>query len=266
MDLELRNRVAIVTGGSRGIGKAVARQLAGEGADVVVAARDGVRLAEAVREISGETGARLLAVSCDVASSDSVRGMVSRVVADLGRIDILVNCAGRPGFEVPRLPLGEITEEQVWSELNVKMMGYLRVMQAVAPFMIQRRFGRIINVSGLAARHTGSTIGSIRNVAVAAMSKNIADELGRHGVSVIVVHPDLSRTEKTPDVIRAQSARLGITDAAAEKALATRNVLGRLIDAKEIAYVIAFLASPKAIAINGDAVVVGGGIPGPIYY
>lgn len=266
MDLDLRHKVAIVTGGSRGIGRAVARQLAREGADVVIAARDSVRVAGSAGEISRETGARLLGIPCDVASSDSVQAMVARAVADLGGVDILVNCAGRPGFEVPRLPLEEITAEQLWSELNVKVMGYLRVMQAVAPFMIQRGSGRIVNISGLAARTTGSTIGSIRNVAVAAMSKNIADELGRHGVSVIVVHPDLSRTEKTPDVIRAQAARLGVTDAVAEKALGTRNVLGRLIDAEEIAYVIAFLVSPKAIAMNGDVVVVGGGIPGPIYY
>jgi NAD(P)-dependent dehydrogenase (short-subunit alcohol dehydrogenase family) len=144
-------------------------------------------------------------------------------------------------------------------------MGYLRCAREVAPFMIRRGWGRIISVSGLAARQTGSTIGSIRNVAVVALTKNLADELGRHGINVSVVHPGLTRTEKTPGVVAARAERLGVSAEEAEQRMAT-NLTGRLIDAREIAYVVTFLASPKAVAINGDVIAAGGGVGGVIHY
>ena len=115
-------------------------------------------------------------------------------------------------------------------------------------------------------RNTGSTVGSMRNVAVAAMTKNLAEELGPQGISVIVVHPALTRTEKTPAVIRARAQAQGLSAADVELRMNQVNVLGRLIDAREVAYVVAFLCSPKAVAINGDAVVAGGGAPGSIHY
>jgi NAD(P)-dependent dehydrogenase (short-subunit alcohol dehydrogenase family) len=145
-------------------------------------------------------------------------------------------------------------------------MGYLRCIREVVPHMAQRGGGRIVNVSGLAARSTGSTIGSMRNVAVAAMTKNLADELAPRGISVIVVHPALTRTEKTPGVVRARSERLGVPESEVEARMGRGNLLGRLVDAREVAAVVAFLASPRAVAINGDAVVVGGGAPGAIHY
>src|SRR5439155_22305189 len=102
--------------------------------------------------------------------------------------------------------LAEITEELVWADVNVKVLGYLRCAREVAPHMIRRGWGRIVNVSGLAARQTGSTIGSLRNVAVVALAKNLADELGPHGINVTVVHPGLTRTEKTPGVLARMAA------------------------------------------------------------
>jgi NAD(P)-dependent dehydrogenase (short-subunit alcohol dehydrogenase family) len=149
--------------------------------------------------------------------------------------------------------------------VNVKVMGYLRCAREVAPHMIRQGWGRIINISGLAARQTGSTIGSIRNVAVVALSKNLADELGKHGINVSVVHPGLTRTEKTPGVVAARAERLGISPEEAEKRMVT-NVVGKLIDAREIAYVVTFLCSPKAVAINGDVIAAGGGVNNAIYY
>ena len=121
-------------------------------------------------------------------------------------------------------------------------------------------------MSGLAARSTGSTIGSIRNVAVAAMTKNLADELGPKGISVVVVHPATVRTERTPDEVRRRMAQTGRTEAEVLSDMARRNVLGRIIDSTEVAAVVAFLCSPRAIAINGDAIAVGGGVPGAIFY
>jgi len=133
--------------------------------------------------------------------------------------------------------------------------------------MVERGGGRIVNISGLATRNTGSTVGSMRNVAVAAMTKNLAEELGPQGISVIVVHPAVTRTEKTPAVILARAEAQGISEEEVERRMATvANVLRRLIDAREVAYVVTFLCSPRAIAINGDAVVAGGGAPGSIHY
>ena len=142
----------------------------------------------------------------------------------------------------------------------------MRCIREAVPHLIARGGGRIVNISGLAARSTGSTVGSIRNVAVAAMTKNLADELGRHGISVVVVHPALTRTEKTPGVMRAQAERLGVSVEEVERRISQGNALGRFIDAREVADVVAFLASPRAIAINGDAIAVGGGVSGSIHY
>jgi len=148
----------------------------------------------------------------------------------------------------------------------VKVLGYLRCAQAVAPGMVDAGWGRIVSVSGLAARSTGSTIGSIRNVAVAAITKNLADELGPHGVNVTVVHPGLTRTEATPGVLAAGAAAKGVTPADIERQLAQGNSIRRIVDAHEVAAVITFLASPKSVAINGDAIACGGGARGAIHY
>ena len=266
MDLQLGGKTAIVTGGSRGIGKAVARALAAEGVDVAIVARGQADLEATASELAAETGRRIVAIPCDTASDDSVREMVGRAVAELGGVDVLVNCAAQPGGQAPPPKLADVTDDVFWPDVNVKVMGYLRCIREVAPHMAGRGGGRIVNVSGLAARSTGSTVGSIRNVAVAAMTKNLADELGPQGITAVVVHPALTRTEKTPGVISAQAARQGVTEAEVEQRMGRANVLGRLVDAAEVAGVIAFLASPRAVAINGDAIAVGGGTPGSIHY
>ena len=260
MDLELSGKTALVTGGSRGIGKAIARQLIAEGVKVAIVARNQDQLAATAKELGA------FPIQCDTGSDDQVRAMVERALEQLGGVDILVNCAAEPGGQAPPPKLAEIDDDVFWPDVNVKVMGYLRCIREAVPHLIARGGGRIVNISGLAARSTGSTVGSIRNVAVAAMTKNLADELGRHGISVVVVHPALTRTEKTPAVMRAQAERLGVSVDEIERRMSQGNALGRFIDAREVADVVAFLASPRAIAINGDAVAVGGGVAGSIHY
>src|SRR5205085_2317119 len=143
----------------------------------------------------------IVPVTADTGSDESVKSMVDRVASAFGHIDILVNCAAQPGGQRPPPKLAQITDDAFYSDVNVKVMGYLRCAREVAPHMIQQQWGRIISISGLAARSTGTIIGSIRNVAVVAMAKNLAEELGPHGINVTVVHPGLTRTEKTPDVV-----------------------------------------------------------------
>lgn len=266
MDLQLGGRVAIVTGGSRGIGKATARQLAREGANVVLVARGQEALDAAAAEIAAESSRRVLPIAADTSQDDSVRAMVERAAGELGRIDILVNCAAQPAGGAPPPRLAAITDDVFFSDMNVKVMGYLRCAREVAPHMVQQGWGRIISVSGLAARLSGNLVGSIRNVALVAMTKNLADELGPKGVNVTCVHPALTRTERIPAMLAARAAREGISEAEAERRMAEPSAIGRLIDASEVADVIAFLASPRSVAISGDVIPVGGGWGGGIYY
>ncbi len=167
-----------MTGGSRGIGKAVAAALLAEGAEVAIAARDVGRLSEAGADLGAAAGRAVPALHVDTGDDASVRRLAEAAQDRLGGVNILVNCAARPAGQAPPLSLPEITGDALWSDVNVKVMGYLRCVQAVAPGMVAAGWGRIISVSGLAALSTGSVIGSIRNVAVSAMTKNLADELG----------------------------------------------------------------------------------------
>jgi NAD(P)-dependent dehydrogenase (short-subunit alcohol dehydrogenase family) len=266
VDLELTGKTAIVTGGSRGIGKAIALELAREGVRVAIVARDAAALDAAAAEIRGETVTEVVPIAADTGSDGAVRAMVARAVEVLGGIDILVNAAAQPGGQAPPPKLAEIDDAVAWPDLNVKVLGYLRCIREVAPHMAAKGGGRIVNISGLAARSTGSTVGSIRNVAVAALTKNVADELAAQHITAVVVHPATTRTERTPEVMEAMARRRGVTTQEVEAQMNASNLLGRLVDAQEVAWVVAFLCSPKAVSINGDAIVVGGGIRGAIHY
>jgi NAD(P)-dependent dehydrogenase (short-subunit alcohol dehydrogenase family) len=267
MDLELASKRALVTGGSRGLGKAVARALAQEGVDVALLARNAQALAQAAAELAAATGRKVVGVSADTTDDDQVRAAVAEAVRLLGGpIDILVNAAAEPaGFAGPP-PLAEITSEYFHAEMDTKVMGYLRCAREVAPAMQAQRWGRIVSISGLAARQTGNAVGSMRNIAVAALTKNLADELGPHGINVTVVHPGTTRTERTASLVAARAAAQGVAPEAVESQMAAANSIGQLVDASEVAHVVAFLCSPKSRAINGDAIAVGGGAPRSIHY
>jgi NAD(P)-dependent dehydrogenase (short-subunit alcohol dehydrogenase family) len=261
VDLQLEGKAAIVTGGSRGIGKAVARELMREGVDVVVTARGREALEAAAAELAAETGRRCVPIVADTSDDGAVAAMVREAIAALGHVDILVNNAARPGGAPATPGIAGVTTEAVWQEMNTKVMGYARCAREVAPHMKERGWGRIINISGLAARLSGNAIGSMRNVAVAALTKNLADELGPHGINVTVVHPGITRTERIGEMLGRGSAPDEV-----ERRLAAANVLGRAIDATDIAAVVVFLASPRSVAINGDAIAAGGGVGRAIHY
>ena len=252
MDLQLNAKRAIVTGGSRGIGKAVARQLAEEGVDVVIAARGRDALEATAVELRALTGRRIIPVVVDTGDDASVRALVEAAIGELGGIDILVNNAAAPGGIAPAARLGQVVAQNLLDDVNVKVMGYLRTAGAVAPHQIRHGWGRIINIGGLAARRTGNYVGSVRNAGVTAITKNLADELGPQGINVVAIHPGATRTERT--------------DPASEAKYAASNSIGRLVDASEIAWLVAILASPKSIAINGETIQAGGGTPVSIDY
>jgi NAD(P)-dependent dehydrogenase (short-subunit alcohol dehydrogenase family) len=266
MDLQLSGKRALVTGGGKGIGKAIARQLALEGVDVVISSRSGDELRTVARELAVETGRTVAPVVADTHDDAQVKALIARTVEAIGGVDILVNAAAKPGGQTPPPKLAEITNELFWDDVDVKVMGYLRTAREAAPHMVAAGWGRIINISGLAARQTGSIIGSIRNVAVAALTKNLADELGPKGINVTVVHPGLTRTEKTAPLVAARASAAGLTEQEVEARLAAPVLIGRIVDAAEVADIVAFLASPRSVAINGDAIACGGGVRGAIHY
>lgn len=266
MDLYLTGKRALVTGGSSGLGRAIARQLALEGAGVCIAARDPQRLAAAAKELGGEVGASILAAPVDTGSDASVKTLIQTVLDELGGLDILINAAAKPGGQGAVPGLAGLTEEAFWEDMNVKVLGYLRTARQAAPHMAAAGWGRIVNISGLAARQTGSIIGSVRNVAVAALTKNLADELGPKGINVTVVHPAYTRTERTAARLAQIAARDGVSIEEAERRLGASSSIGRIVDAAEVADIVAFLASPRSAAITGDAIACGGGARGAIYY
>ncbi|HEY3749218.1 MAG TPA: SDR family NAD(P)-dependent oxidoreductase [Pseudonocardiaceae bacterium] len=265
MDLQLTGKRAIVTGGSRGIGFAAADVLAAEGADVALVARDKATLDAAADRLSRH-GHRVLAVSADTSDDSAVQAMVAQVVAEFGGVDVLVNAAAQPASPNVTPGLAGTADDDLRAEMETKVLGYLRCARAVAPHMVAQGWGRIINISGLAARQSTSIVGSIRNVAVAAMTKNLADELGSTGVNVTVVHPGFTVTERTPALIAKFAQSQGISEEDAEVALAASVSIGRIVTAAEIGDVVAFLASPRSVSINGDAIAVGGGVRGAIHY
>jgi NAD(P)-dependent dehydrogenase (short-subunit alcohol dehydrogenase family) len=266
MDLQLTGKRALVTGASKGIGKAIARQLALEGADVVISARNLVELTATAEALAAETGRKVVPFVADTHDDAQVKALIAGAVAALGGLDILVNSAAKPGGQAPPPKLAEITDALFWDDVDLKVLGYLRTAREAAPHMAASGWGRIINISGLAARQTGSIIGSIRNVAVAALTKNLADELGPKGINVTVVHPGLTRTEKTGPLVAARAAAAGVSEAEIESRLSTNIAVGRIIDAAEVADIVAFLASPRSVAITGDAIACGGGTRGAIHY
>ncbi|MET0413475.1 MAG: SDR family NAD(P)-dependent oxidoreductase, partial [Polyangiaceae bacterium] len=197
MDLQLAGKNAIVTGGSRGIGKAIALQLAAEGANVVIAARNKERLEATAAGLARETGVRVVPLVVDTGNKESVDALVKQSIETLGRIDILVNNAAVPGGISSATSLAEVVDEQALLDIDIKVIGYLRTARALAPHLVANGWGRIINIGGLAIRKSGRPVATLRNVGVAAITKNLADELGPKGINVVAVHPGATRTERT---------------------------------------------------------------------
>ncbi|MCK9922308.1 SDR family oxidoreductase [Frankia sp. AgPm24] len=258
MGLELAGKRAIVTGGGTGIGRAIAEELAREGVRVAIAGRREDALDRAAAAIRESTGADVLAVRADTGDDDSVRALVDTVRTAFGGVDILVNnAAEQPAQHGPSLH----DADDAWfqRQLNVKVIGYLRTIRAVAPLLVENGWGRIINISGTGSRSTVSVIGSVRNASVTALTKNVADELGPHGINVTVVHPGPTRTERYTELVEARAPGTAAGPGA-------NTVIGRVIEPHEVAWVVAFLASPRSVAITGDGVFAGGGVPGSIHY
>jgi NAD(P)-dependent dehydrogenase (short-subunit alcohol dehydrogenase family) len=272
MDLGLQGKKAIVTGGSLGIGKAIARELAREGVDVAIVARTKDRLETAARELSAETGRRVIALAADVTSRAQVDAMVAQAAAQLGGLHILVNSGSAPGGSATAVgPIESVVDEDLLEDFNVKYVGALRCTRAAIPFMKQQQWGRIINISGTNARNAGNLSGGARNTSLVHLSKTVALQVGKFGITVNCVHPGITRTERTPRLLAARAKELGITPEEVERQdylpdSPRGNAIGRMVDATEVAYVTVFLCSDKAWAISGHLLVADGGAGRGVYY
>jgi NAD(P)-dependent dehydrogenase (short-subunit alcohol dehydrogenase family) len=272
MDLGLRGKHAIVTGGSLGIGKAVARELAREGVDVAIVARTKDQLEATARELAADTGQRIIPIAADVTSKAQVDAMVDQAAAQLGGLHILVNSGSPPGGSATATgPIETVVDEDLLHDFNVKYVGALRCARAVIPHMKAQKWGRIINISGTNARTAGNLSGGARNTSLVHLTKTLAVQMGRFGITVNCVHPGITRTERTPRLLAARAVELRITPEEVERRdyaddSPRGNAINRMVDAAEVAYVTVFLASDKAWAVTGELVVATGGAGRAVYY
>ena len=272
MDFGLQGKYALVTGGSRGIGKAIARELAREGADVVVASRTLADLEMTAREIEDETGRRILPMVLDVSQKDQVDRVTAEAAEKLGGLHILVNSGSYPGGSAGATgPIETIIDDELIADFDVKYVGALRCARAAIPFLKEQGWGRIINISGGNARNVGNLSGGARNVSLVHMTKTLSNHLGRYGITVNCIHPGTTRTERTPGLLAARAAQLGVSVEEVEQRdfapdSPRSNAICRMVDASEIGYLTAYLASDKAWAITGEVIAAGGGTGNAVYY
>ena len=172
---------------------------------------------------------------------------------------ILVNNAAAPGG-LARGALSSIKDEDVINDLDTKVMGYLRCARAVAPYMIAQNWGRIINIGGTSARRAnGNLSAGVRNAGLVNFTKYLAEDLGQSGITANIVHPGTTRTERSAPMYEEEAQKSGTTVAEVEARVASGNSTKRIVDASELAYVVAFLASPRSIALSGEVISASGG-------
>lgn len=265
MDLELAGKRAVVTGASRGIGKAVARRLAAEGCDVVIGARSMGPLELAAQELATESGQQVYPVVCDTMNEGSVAAFIAEAAVRLDGIDILVNSAARVGGA--RGDVETVDLNEVLLDFEEKVVGYLRCAQQAVPHMKRAGWGRIINISGGSGRAPGTQIsGGSRNSATVNMTKALANALGPAGVTVNAIYPGGTLTEVNLEraEARAASARTTVEALLAKEAEAT--LIRHLVTAEDVANVVVFLCSPLAIGVTGEAIAVNGGASSDVHF
>ena len=272
MDLQLNGKAAIVGGGSRGIGKAIALGLAREGVDVAITSRNLESLRETAAEIAAETGQKIVPLACDVSDRAAVDKMVEDAVAALGGLHILVNSASLPGGSPGAIgSIDTIVDEELLNDFDTKYMGALRCARAALPHMKAAGWGRIINISGTNARTPGNLSGGARNTSLVHLTRTLALQFGRDGITVNCIHPGMTRTERTIGMMAARAEKEGGTPEDAERRIfapesPASNALGRMVDASEVANVAVFLASEQACAMTGELLNPNGGAVKAVFY
>ncbi len=252
MDLGLKNRVALITGGSQGLGKAIAARLAREGASVVIAARNRELLEQAAEEIRA-VGGRVVVVQADVSSAADCTRLVREATKAFGRLDILVNNAGtsaRGEFE-------SVTDEAWQADFDLKLFAAIRIARLAIPHMKQHAWGRIVNITNIGAKQPGakSMPTTVTRAAGLAFTKALSKEYGPDNILVNTVCIGLVRANQHDK----KAAKVGISVENLYSDMAKEIPLGRVGSAEEVANVVAFLASEAASFVTGSSINLDGG-------
>ncbi len=257
MDLGLTGKVALVMGGSQGIGRATALALAREGVQVAICARGPEALEEAAHDIEAATGREVLTVRADMTNMGDIQGLVQTAVKERGGLDILVNNAVN---SVPGTFL-ELPDEAWMNHINVKIMGYVRCAREAIPHMQQRGGGRIVNIGGMVARQVGHLTNSngVTNAGVANITKNLADQVAPDNILVNCIHPGTTRTPRQAQILERRARDMGASIEEAERVAVQNIPIGRMVAPEDIASLILFLVSDQASAITGQVIAVDGG-------
>lgn len=257
MDLQLTGKKALVTGGSEGIGKAIARVLAREGCDVAICARRPDVLEAAAREIAGESNRKIVPIPADLTRDADAKSFIEQAHAALGRIDILVNNAGSaPGGMIETL-----TEADWEKGLQLKFLGYVRCLRHALPIMVKQGGGRVVNLIGNDGVKPSywEIVPGAANAAGQNLTLSLAGQYARHGITFCAVNPGPVRTERWAGLVAAMARDMGIPYEEADR-LAPRSIpVGRIAEPEECANLVAMLASPLMHFVNGTMIEIDGG-------
>jgi NAD(P)-dependent dehydrogenase (short-subunit alcohol dehydrogenase family) len=257
LDLGLKDKVAIITGGSRGIGKACAKELLAEGAIAVLASKTPDVNAAAVREFEKSYPGRVIGIPTDVNNDAAVRAMTEQVAAKFGRIDILINAAATV---IPQ-DFFKMDDADVASLLDQKFNPAARCIRAVVPHMRKRKWGRIINVSGLAGRQPHFTVvpAALNNSAMLNLTKALAAELAKDNILVNACVPYIINTERQDETMKEWAKMTGQTEAEIREQRVSKVPVRRMGTPEEVGAVVAFMVSERASYVVGTAWYVDGG-------
>ena len=266
MDLGLSGKVAIVAGGSRGLGKACAMTLAAEGANLVLAARDDNTLQAAATEIEathGRKGRKVLAVPTDVTREEDVDRLVEAAMEKYSRVDVLVaNAGGPPASHF------ETTDVAAWkSAIELNLLSTIYLCRGVVPVMKRQRNGRIVAITSISVKQPvdGLILSNTARAGVVGMMKTLSNELAPDGIGVNVVCPGYTKTDRLVDLASRLSEQEGVSEEAIQKRWTDQIPMGRLGDPAEFASVVAFLCSERASYVTGTCLQVDGGVVRSVY-
>ena len=257
MDLGLEDKVAFVAAASRGLGRAVAEELAAEGATLVLCARNAEDLNSVSQQIAKTYGVSVLGVTADVSADKDVARAVRIGIENFGRIDILVTNAGGP-------PAGRFEDlsPAMWdAAVNLTLKSVLELTRAILPGMKERRWGRILNITSIAVKQPVDNLmlsNSLR-AAVTGFARTLANEVATYGITVNNILPGYTRTERVEELAKATAAKEGISEMEARAGWEAEIPMKRLGEPREFAALAAFLVSERASYITGTSVAVDGG-------
>ena len=258
MDLDLKGKTAIVGGASKGLGRACAQVLAEEGASVAICSRSQPDLERAAQEIRDSTGAQVLVFAGDLDRHDTIRALIAAAVDRFGRLDVLVNNSGGP----PLADAVDANEEQWATAVQRSLLFFARMSREAIPHLKKNGGGRIINIlaSTVYQPIPKLALSGATRMGVVAFAKSLADEVGRDGILVNNVCPGSILSERMLTNVKARAQQKGWSLDEALKERAAETALGRIGEPKELANLVAFLASSKSSYITGTTLRVDGGL------